>query len=322
MVATVSYVGTRGHNMLVIQQANPGNPALCLSVSETDQVAPGSPTCGPFGENGVYTTRSGQVINGTRGPLGPDYGTMTRQEATGYSRYSALELNLRYTHEAAIVQAGYTLSKSTDVASNLGEQVNPFDVTLSEAPSAFDMRHNFVVSFGDELPVARLTGRHNGWTEGWTVSGTARFSSGFPVTLYNSADTSLLGTFGNGVNNNLIDTPNYTPGCDLRLNRDPANGPAFNTSCFSLPALGEIGSAPRRFFYGPGIENIDLALLRDIHLTPTRAIQLRVEAFNVLNHPQFYGPGAVDGNITSSTFGQIVAAASPRLIQIAAKYVF
>ena len=48
MVVTASYVGTRGHNMLVMQQANPGDPALCLSVSQPSQVAPGSATCGPF----------------------------------------------------------------------------------------------------------------------------------------------------------------------------------------------------------------------------------------------------------------------------------
>ena len=321
-VATASYVGSRGHNILVIRQANPGNAALCLSVSQPDQVAPGSPTCGPFAENGIFVTKDGQVINGTRGPLGPDYGTMTRQETTGYSRYNALELNLRYTHGNASVQAGYTLSKSVDVASNLGEQVNPFDIHRSEAPSAFDMRHNFVVSYNYDLPFGRLFGRRKEWTERWTISGTTRFSSGFPVTLYNSADTSLLGTFGNGVNNNLVDTPNYSPGCDLQVNRDPAKGPAFNTSCFSLPALGEIGSAPRRFSYGPGIQNFDMALIKNVSLTPNKSLQVRVEAFNVLNQPQFYGAGAVDGNITSSTFGQIVAAASPRLIQIATKFVF
>jgi hypothetical protein len=59
MVITASYVGTRGHNMLVLQQANPGDPGLCLSVSQTSQVAPGSATCGPFGENGVYTRADG-----------------------------------------------------------------------------------------------------------------------------------------------------------------------------------------------------------------------------------------------------------------------
>jgi hypothetical protein len=233
-----------------------------------------------------------------------------------------MELNIRYTKGPANIQAGYTLSKSVDVASNLGEQVNPFDIKLSEAPSAFDMRHNVVVSYSYELPIEHLFHRQNGLTAGWTISGTSRFSSGFPVTLYNSADTSLLGTFGNGVNNNLLDTPDYTPGCDLKINHDPRKGPAFNTECFSLPALGTLGTAPRRFFYGPGIENFDMALLKEIRLSGPRKLQLRLEAFNVFNHPQFYGAGAVDGNITSSTFGQIVAAASPRLIQLGAKYTF
>ena len=54
------------------------------------------------------------------------------------------------------------------------------------------------------------------------------------MTLYDPTDTSLLGTFGNGVNNNLVDTPNYAPGCDLKINHDPAKGPGFNTDCFSL----------------------------------------------------------------------------------------
>ena len=110
-VVTASYVGSRGHNLLVIRQANPGDPALCLSVSEPSQVASGSPTCGPFAENGVFTTKDGRVINGTRGPLGADYGTVTRQETTGYSRYNALELNLRYTRPNAALSAGYTFRK-------------------------------------------------------------------------------------------------------------------------------------------------------------------------------------------------------------------
>ena len=322
MVATASYVGTRGHNMLVIQQANPGDPALCLSVSELSQVAPGSGTCGPFGENGVYTTASGTVIHGTRTVLGSNYGTMTKQVSDGYSRYNGLELNLRYTKGAASVLAGYTLSKSMDVASNLGEQVNPFDITKSEAPSAFDMRHNFVVSYSYELPFERIARRANAWTSGWTLSGTVRLSSGFPVTLYNPTDTSLLGTFGNGVNNNLVDTPNLAPGCDVKINRDPAKGQAFNTDCFSLPPLGHLGAAPRRLFYGPGIENVDLTVIKRVTFDRARTLDVRLEAFNVFNHPQFYGAGAVDGNIASPTFGDIVAAAAPRFIQLAAKFSF
>jgi hypothetical protein len=322
MVVSASYVGTRGHHMLVLSQTNPGNPGLCLSVSQPEQVAAGSPTCGPFAENGVFTTASGQTINSTRTTLGPNYGSVTEQTSIGYSRYNAIELNVRYARGPASVLAGYTYSRSFDVSSNLGEQVNPFDVSASEAPSAFDMRHNFVVSYSYDVPVARWLRRSGPFIDGWTISGTRRLTSGFPVTLYNPTDTSLLGTFGNGVNNNLLDTPRYQPGCDLQINHDPAAGKAFNTACFSLPDLGTLGDSPRRFFYGPGIENVDLAIIKNTKLGGSRSLQLRLEAFNVFNHPQFYGPGAVDGNIASATFGSIVAAAAPRLVQCAVKLLF
>ena len=321
-VLTASYVGSRGHNILVLRQANPGNPALCLSVSDASQVAPGSPTCGPFAENGVFTTASGVTINSTRQPLGANFGAVTSQESSGYSRYNALEFNLRYALQSANIMVGYTYGKSVDNASNIGEQINPFDPKATEAPSAYDLRHNFVVSYSYDLPFDRLFGRKNAWTDGWGVSGVSRFSSGFPVTLYNPTDTSLLGTFGNGVNNNLLDTPNYAPGCDLKLNNDPAKGPAFNTACLTLPDLGQLGNAPRRFFYGPGLENTDLTLIKTIRWSPSVNLQLRLEVFNVFNHPQFFGPGAVDGNISSPTFGQITNAAAPRLVQLAAKFAF
>jgi hypothetical protein len=47
-----------------------------------------------------------------------------------------------------------------------------------------------------------------------------------------------------------------------------------------------------------------------------------VEAFNIFNHAQFYGPTSVDGNINSSSFGQVVSAAAPRLMQVALKFNF
>src|SRR6185295_19396416 len=150
----------------------------------------------------------------------------------------------------------------------------------------------FVVSYSYELPFERMFNRSNQLTSGWSLAGTTRLNSGFPVTLYNPTDTSLLGTFGNGVNNNLLDTPDYAPGCDLQINHDPAKGPAFNTGCFSVPALGQLGNAPRRMFYGPGITNFDLALIKRVALGKTRSLDIRLEGFNVFNHPQFYGAGA------------------------------
>ena len=131
---TLSYTGNQGHHLMVVQESNPGDPALCLSVSEPSQVAPGSPTCGPFAENGVFTRANGEVINGTRGPLGPNYGTVTAQKAIANSNYNAFEANLRYAGKRSDFLIGYTFSKSIDEGSNLGEQIHPFNIRSEPIP--------------------------------------------------------------------------------------------------------------------------------------------------------------------------------------------
>ena len=70
------------------------------------------------------------------------------------------------------------------------------------------------------------------------------------------------------------------------------------------------------------MSNFDIALLKNVRLTEAKSLQFRVEAFNAFNHAQFFGPQAVDGNIDSSTFGQIISAAPPRLVQLGAKFFF
>lgn len=124
------------------------------------------------------------------------------------------------------------------------------------------------------------------------------------------------------MNNNGLDTPDRAPG-DLRINNNPRNGlPAFNTSLFSLPALGQFGTAARRFFSGPGMVNFDMALPKNLPLTESKALQFRVETFNTFNHAQFFGATSVDGNISDATFGQVVNSMSPRLLQVAMRFSF
>ncbi len=119
-----------------------------------------------------------------------------------------------------------------------------------------------------------------------------------------------------------MDEPNYT-GAPLQLNSNPRNGqPYFNTAVFTENALGTPGTAKRRFFSGPGMNNFDMALLKNVRLTEAKSLQFRIEGFNVFNHAQFFGPQAVDGNIGSSTFGNVISAASPRLVQFGAKFFF
>lgn len=319
---TVSYAGNQGHHLLVLVPVNPGNPALCLSLSTPSEVAPGTSTCGPFGEDAAYGSSSGKVYQGTREGLGPNFGSMTAQKSVANSNYNALESNLRFAAgKQATVLVGYTYSKSIDQASNLGEQTNPFNASLTRVISSWDLRHNFVATYTYALPFDRLLKR-NRLTEGWSLSGTTRFTTGFPVTLADDSDRSLLGTLGNGVNNELLDTPQMTAG-PLQIDTNPRNGrPEFNTGLFAPETLGQLGNAARRFFYGPGIENFDVELSKKVSIAESKSLAIRMEAFNVLNHAQFYGPSAVDGEINDPDFGRVVSAAAPRLPQLAVKLYF
>ncbi len=140
--------------------------------------------------------------------------------------------------------------------------------------------------------------------------------------MFDDSDRSLLGTLGNGVNNQLLDTPQLLSG-PLEINTNPRNGrPAFNTSILVPEALGQLGNAPRRFFHGPGIDNFDVQLSKTIRLWESKTLDLRMEAFNVFNHAQFYGPASVDGEVNDPNFGQVVSAAAPRLVQVAVKFHF
>jgi hypothetical protein len=321
-VLSVNYVGTQGHRLLVLEEANPGDPSLCLFLSNPANLAAGQIPCGPFGEDSTYVTSTGKVYNGTRGPLGSNFGSNANQATIGNSNYNALQVTLRHSSKRLNVLAGYTYGKSQDQSSNVGEEVNPIDPALSKALSSFDVKHNFVVSYSYQIPFEHLFRATNRWTEGWELSGITHFSTGLPVTLINYGDNSLLGSEPNGINNFGVDEPDYSGG-PLDLNHNPRNGqPYFDTSQFSENALGTPGTAKRRFFYGPGMNNFDMALLKNVRLTESKSLQFRLEGFNVFNHAQFFGPQAVDGNIDSSTFGQVINAAPPRLVQLGAKFFF
>jgi hypothetical protein len=83
-----------------------------------------------------------------------------------------------------------------------------------------------------------------------------------------------------------------------------------------------MGNARRRFFSGPGMENLDATVSRSFLVKDDRSLELRAEAFNLFNHAQFFGAAAVEGNISSSSFGQAVSAMPPRLMQLALRYRF
>ena len=280
-MVSASYVGTQAHHLLVIQEVNPGNPALCLALSQPQEVAAGSATCGPFNESSTFVTTAGQSVAGTRTAYSSAFGSVNLQKTIANSHDNALELNVRHASRSLYLQLAYTWSRSIDESSSLAEAVYPGDAGLSRALSAFDMTHNFSATYRYAVPMGRLLRGGQRWTEGWEVSGLTRFGTGLPVTLVNNNDTSLLGTAPNGINNNGVDEPEFTPG-NLEIDHRPGTN-AFNTALFGLPALGTLGNARRRFFYGPGADNTDLAVAKKTTVREGMSVEVRAEAFNVLN---------------------------------------
>ncbi len=324
-ILSVSYVGTEGHRLLATMEANTGNPALCMSLSQISQVTDGV-TCGPYGENGVYHPIGGGTITTTRGPFSDAFGSNGYMSTMANSNYNALEVTLRRTMGRVEFLTGYTWSKSIDNASGnglgQGDNINPLNPKITRGLSAFDVTHNFVMSYSYRIPFDKL-GHSNRLTNGWVLNGITRFATGFPVYLTEGDDNSLLGTFGTG-QGNMIDVPNRLPGSlnitDPRKG-DPASGtnPYFNTSLFVRESLGQLGNSNRRFFHGPGFNNFDLSVTKDLKLTESKSLQFRGEFFNTFNHAQFWGP---TGEIVNANFGFVTSAHDPRIGQVGMKFIF
>jgi hypothetical protein len=321
-VLTLSYVGTVGRKLLTYVESNPGEQALCLELSNTANLQPGSPTCGPFGENGVYTLANGQVINGVRAPFGPNFGSNAYMKSMANSSYNSFQTSLQHNDKYGRFMIAYTWSKSMDNGSGTLDATNPYNPRLSRALSIFDVPQNFVASYTIQLPFDKWSG--NGMlakrlTGGWALSGITTFASGQPIQLSETDDNSLSGTFLAPV-----DVPSYADnGSKLYVDRNPRHGnPYFNPNYFVQEPLGQIGNAMRRFFVGPGLNNSNLALLKTTKLSETKELQFRAETFNVFNHAQFNNPSGDFNNTGQGGFGYVTSARDPRIMQVALKLLF
>jgi len=312
-VLTLAYVGTQGHRLIAQYAANPGNPALCMQLNQLGA----TPTCGRNGEQTTYTLPNGSQVFGTRTALGPAFGqgnTFTANIAN--SNYNSLQISVERKAADVTFLAAYTYSKGIDNSSGFNDWVNFTNYRLSRSLSSYDLTHNFVVSYNWAVPFDRAFGSlPKRLTQGWQFIGISRFSTGFPVSLHQSGDYSLIGE-------SSTDTPDLVGKVQIQDPRNPGPNGAntyFLPDAFASGKLGQFGTANRRFFHGPGILNTDFALMKDTHITETMAVQLRAEFFNLFNHAQFNNP---NGNFTSSNFGVVTSARDPRIGQFSFKFLW
>ena len=242
----------------------------------------------------------------------PRFGDITYIESRAHSTFDSFQTRFQQRYDfGCTMLVAYTLGKSMDDASGFFSSAGDPNFPQNSANpgaewgrSSFDTRHRFSVGFSYEVPF------------GFTVSGIVAMQSGrpFTVALLPENDNSNTGRsslgFGSNDRPNLVGNPSTS---------NPGPNQWFNTSAFALPAYGTFGTAGRNILEGPGYQNVNLAVLKQLRITSTARLQLRAEAFNLLNRVNLDLP---DNFFGSSTFGRVLSAQSSRHIQFGARLMF
>jgi hypothetical protein len=221
------------------------------------------------------------------------------------SNYSALQVQYRRPLLNR-VQAlfNYSWSHSVDNASNdiLPTQLsNGISAASNYASSDFDVRHSFSGALTFEAPGVRRNGPWAFATRDWSLDAIVVARTGFPFSLFAAAVPPLI--TGNPT---LSPRPNRVVGQPLWIHNSTAGGgKSVNPAAFANPPVGQEGTEGRNDIPGFGLTQIDLSLRRKFAVTGRVSLQFRVDAFNVLNHPNFANPlGFYFGTIPLTTYLQ------------------
>jgi Carboxypeptidase regulatory-like domain len=359
-VLDLSYVGAEGHHIYREVDGNPPDPALVQQLVNICS----SPT-NPQNTTGCTPD---DVIK-TNLYLGSEFGVLPfdavahnalvqpfYQVSVGNSIYNSLQAKLTHRMSHGLqVQAAYTWAHSIDdsndplvpAAGNRGFPRNSLNLSEERGNSDNDVRHVAVINYIWDAPFGRgKTYLRDGVVgkifEGIQFAGVTTVQTGHPFDVFSTTDMERTGLSGRG---DLVPGQNpFATGGGSGFNT-PENSAGTkiwfsNTNAFSgrsdgsgAPLFTGPGNIGRNHFYGPGLVDFDLAFSKTMKFTERINAQLRVEAYNIFNHPHFTNPGAdinAFGNqIGSPIFGLITSTAqrpdgttSARQMQVALKVNF
>jgi hypothetical protein len=318
MVFEMAYIGNHAVHLLLDRQLDT-IPASFLSTSPVRDDGPNSPFqyLGAIISNPFAGLIPGTGLNGStfsRGTLLNPYPEFTginlqkTNAASSYFHSMDVRLEKRMSHGLYFL-ANFTYSKLMA----RDNYKNDTDLSPEKRVAADDRPLRFIASASYNLPFGggKMLDTHSGfWNRlvgGWILNGIYTNQTGAPLTFGNN-----LIYFGGPLNN----TPH------------PSNldAPIFDTTRFNTSSSQQLVSNIRTFGtrYGSlrqdGANNMDLSLLKNTAITERINFQLRFEAFNAFNRPEFDPPSL---SVTSSTFGKITTQPNlPRSIQIGARLVF
>jgi hypothetical protein len=236
----------------------------------------------------------------------------------GRSSYYAgfVRLQKRFSRGFSLL-GHYTRSRYMDDAEsaseygNTGSYMDQYHRDLDWARSASDVPHHVVLTVLYEVP--SLSGGRvvTGLVGGWRIGVLETLQSGPPFTV--TTNVNATNAFSAGPQRpNLVGDPELTSG-ERTLTH------WFNTAAFVDPAPFTFGNAPRSVLRGPGIVTTDLTLEKSVPLSARIRLDVRVEAYNLLNRANFNSPGSTLG---APDFGVISSARAARTVQLGARLGF
>jgi hypothetical protein len=253
----------------------------------------------------------------------PGYSSINDSEWGNNANYNSLQVtfNRRISHGLAYGIA-YTYAKALDDRKSTAYV--PYSLTYG--PSSTDMRNRLSPSWVWKLP--KLSTHWDNWfsrwvLDNWETSGIASFFSGQPMNV-NLSTTNHENITGGGDGAQVILTGNpVLPKGQRTFDR------YFNPNVFAIPAKGKIGTAWNgAVFYGPGVNNWDIAATKHFLFKERVDAQLRIEMYNTFNHPQWSSVNntalfdSSTGDQVNSALGRITGDRGPRLVQLALRLGF
>ena len=301
LAVSATYMGNYTTNLWNLEALNPGQyiPGVCTTTT---------------------TINNCRVLTRENPTEGRYIGYLDQYNDQGHSRYNGLLLSVqRRAANGITLNANYTLSKCEGHPTQGGGTPNPAsgyvkpgDIDYDLGACDSDRRHVFNMTASVQTPdFSNTTLRY--LASGWRLSGIYRAFSGRVLNVTSGLDRALTGI--NNQRPNLVSGDGYGDGStNFWLDR----------SAFAQVGLGEYGNVERNAFYGPSSQVVDLSLVRGFRFATSHRLEARIEAFNAFNwfRPAQGGNNAPVTNLNSPTFGQILSADDPRIMQFAVKYSF
>jgi hypothetical protein len=279
-----------------------------------------------LGANGATTVTANRPF-GNPGTGNSVFAQISELETRQESSYNALQVTAERRAHGLGFLASYTYSHALDEGSAESATVtNPYNLRYDYGNADYNVPNRFVASANYQLPF-KGSGLLGPLERGWQLNAVAQFFDGLPFSV--ASGTAL----GDGLTTRAQLLPGFGNGSLPKGQRTLSQW--FNTQAFAVPAAGTYGNSGRNILEGPGTKTVDFSIFKDTHLTESKVLQLRAEAFNLANTPQFNNPAATVGTYNATTgkwsngFGTVSSAAAEstfqrteRQIQFAAKINF